>query len=281
MGAYDMIQDFTVENSVFSPDDGTKAILHINGNIYEWDGKNNQGDNVENGVYYIKVEVTDKYGFVHIETRDVTVLTNGLTTELRVFNSAGEVVKVIPVDGITDYGSDSLSVTPAPPSAFSPGDGSGGSGSQNFAEITYMGTAVQWDGTNENGTMVGNGVYVIQLVGIDSKGSKTIAQTDITVLHNGYEVVNNVKVIPNPANAMSDKVVIIRYNIMKNATVRVKVYNIAGELVKRMDDYNGIGEVSWQIDETVASGVYAAVIYARTDKGMSKTVVQKLVILRR
>jgi flagellar hook assembly protein FlgD len=279
-GAYGVIEDFTVENSVFSPDDGGKALINVGGTIFEWDGKNNQGATVQNGVYYIKVETKDNFGATHMAIRSVTVLTNGLTAELRVFNSAGEIVKVLPVNGITDFGSNDITVSPG---VFSPGDPSGPGGTLSTADITYMGTTIKWDGTNENGTIVGNGAYTIQLVGIDSNGAKTIASTDITVLHSGFNVISNVKIIPNPVDASKSGVVTIKYDVMKNTDVQIKIYNIAAELVRKLRDNTGAGQIQMDIDgggaDRLASGIYVMVIYARTDTGMTKTMIVKLSIV--
>jgi hypothetical protein len=277
-GAYSLISDFTIDKTVFSPDDGGQAIIDVDGYLYAWDGMNNQGAAVENGLYYVKVETTDEMGFTHMQIKEVTVLTNGLTSEIRIFNSSGEIVKVIPFDSLTSYGSKDLVINPSQPKVFSPGENTGTGGAMNSAEITYMGQTVTWDGTNENGTIVNNGVYLVQLVGIDGTGSKTVAQTDITVLHNGYEVVNNVKIVPNPVNPTQTGEVIIRYDAMSGADVTVKVYNVAGELIHTMRDYASAGEVRWALTNKVSAGIYVLVIYARTDSGMTKTLIEKLAI---
>jgi flagellar hook assembly protein FlgD len=66
--------------------------------------------------------------------------------------------------------------------------------------------------------------------------------------------------------------------MMSGTKVTVKVYNVAGELVKTLEDYNQAGEVKWDLQSKVSSGVYVAVIYARTDTGMTKTIIRKLAI---
>ena len=279
-GAYGVIEDFTVQNSVFSPDDGGKAIIDVGGTAFTWDGKNSQGVTVQNGVYYIKVETKDNYGAIHMAIQDVTVLTNGLKTELRIFNSAGEIVKVLPVSGITTFGSNNISVSP---NVFSPGDHSGPGGTTSTAVITYMGTTINWDGTNENGTVVNNGVYTIQLVGIDSNGTKTVASTEITVLHGGYAVINNIKILPNPVDTSKYNTVTIKYDVMPNTDVYIKVYDIAAELVREYHDNNSTGQIQVNIagggDDRLASGVYVMVIYAKTGSGLTKTMTAKLSIL--
>jgi len=278
-GAYDIINDFTVENTTFSPDDGGTAIITVGGYVYEWDGMNNQGAPVQNGVYYIKVEIKDEYGYSHIVVKDVTVLTNNIIAELRIYNSAGEIIKVIPVNGLAEAGSNELKINPESPQAFSPGDPE-----NRYAYITYNGNTYQWDGTNELGRIVNNGLYTIKMVVKDEKAYMSVAEAQIMVLHNGYEVVNNVKIIPNPFNPLAGNMIKIRYNAMATAKVTVKIYNIAGELVKQLAGGNGDAEIIWYMDESrgrVSAGVYVLVIYAETQEGMYGRVIEKLTVIYR
>jgi len=276
-GAYGLVKEFSVDKTVISTDDGSVAVINVDGYIYEWDGRSDQGTPVQNGVYYVKAETTDNMGLTHAAVREVTVLTNGLTAELRVYNSAGEIVKIIPVYGLASFGSDILTLDPAAPAVFVPGQPQPSTG-QAGLRIDYMGQVFVWDGTSEQGVIVANGVYSVQLVGIDASGVKTIASSEITVMNAAYEVISGIKVIPNPVNPLVENIITIRYNLMPGAKVTVKAYNIAGELVKGMEDYAGIGQVKWQLDAKVAPGIYILVINAGTDSGMRKTMVEKLAI---
>ena len=145
-----------------------------------------------------------------------------------------------------------------------------------------MDKEASWDGTNENGTIVNNGVYYIQLLVIDENGYKTVAQTQITVMHAGYDVIGNVRIEPNPFRYKTNNVLTIKYKINNNTKVSIKVYNIAGELVKTLHDYNNAGEIKWEIKDSgnkIASGIYIMVIYAKTDKGQTETVILKFAII--
>src|SRR6056297_2189832 len=107
--------------------------------------------------------------------------------------------------------------------------------------------------------------------------------TETTVLHGEYEIINNVKVIPNPVDVSENNVIRFRYNTVAGTYVRVKVYNLAGELIKVLESYNGMGEVEWDVnkgEEPVSAGLYVTVIYARTDTGMEKRLIRKFVIMR-
>ncbi|MFP4465979.1 MAG: hypothetical protein ACLFP1_02905, partial [Candidatus Goldiibacteriota bacterium] len=277
-GIWNFIKDFEVENPVFSPDDGGKAVFNIDGAVYEWDGKNTQGGDAENGKYYIHAEVKDKYGFVHSVIKEVMLLTNNVSTTVNIYNSAGELVKTIPVDTIGATGSDDMEIIPSAPDAFSPGEGD-----RQYAEIHYMGEVVTWDGTNNSGMIVSNGVYMIELVNIDENGVKTVKTGDITVLHNGYEIFGNVRVLPNPVDLKQSRDVVFRFNAMENTEIYVKIYNMAGELITNIEALNGENEIRWRVlsdERKIASGLYIAVMFGVTDTGMQKREIIKFTIMR-
>ena len=83
---------------------------------------------------------------------------------------------------------------------------------------------------------------------------------------------------PNP---VYDKATNIRYYLSKSATVRIKIYNMAGELV---DDFSGPGianldnEVQWDVSK-VQSGVYFAQIRASAG-GEEKTAIIKIAVVK-
>ncbi len=83
---------------------------------------------------------------------------------------------------------------------------------------------------------------------------------------------------PNP---VYDKITNIRYYLSKPATVAIKIYNMAGELV---DQFSGPGvgnidnEVQWNVSK-VQSGVYFAQIRANAS-GEQKSVVVKIAVIK-
>jgi flagellar hook assembly protein FlgD len=278
-GTYNMFKDFTVENPVFSPDDGGTVRLNIEGMIVEWDGKNEQEKSVENGVYYIHVECKDEYGFVHSVTKDVTVLTNSVKMQVRIYSSAGEIVKIIPVDMTYTATDDIIKIVPEPPQAFVPGDNN----QVNYVQIIYNGQTILWDGTNDFGTIVGNGVYTVQIVNVNTKGYKIVAASNLTVLHNGYEILSNIRIIPNPIDLAQYRILTIRYDAMAGTRIKAKLYNIAGELIKTLEPAAGALEIRWNImefDKPLPAGVYVVVIEARSNNGMTKNAVEKFTMIR-
>lgn len=275
-GSYSVPDNFTINNSTFSPDDGGKAQIIVDQTTTYWDGTNDQNLAVQNGIYYVKVDVVDKYGINHTLVQAVTVLTNSISAEFRIYNSAGEVVKNIPVT-LASTGS---SVLTAGAKVFAPGKSS--SGALNTVEFTYMGQEIKWDGTNDPGQIVDNGVYTAAIVTTDKNAYTTVATAEITVLHDAYELLNNLRIIPNPVNNANNTVLHIKYDAVSGAKITAKIYNMAGELVKVLQDNTNAGEVVWDlsVDRKIAGGLYVAVISAGTDSGMRKTIIGKFVILR-
>lgn len=274
-GSYSIPENFTLSNTVFSPDDGSYVQISVDQTVVIWNGTNQQNARVENGLYFIKVEIVDSYGYSHTMIQQVTVLTNSGKKEFLVYNSAGEIVKRIPVNYLIETGSTVLNVNSG---VFSPGNG----GVKNYAEFTYMGQSIKWDGTNDKGDIVGNGVYRAVVATVDNNAYNAIAETNLTVLHDAYEVLTNIRVLPNPINDASHTVMKIRYDVVNGTVINAKIYNLAGELVKVMNDYSNAGEVQWDLsaERQIAHGLYVAVIYARTQSGMSKTAIIKFTIMR-
>ena len=275
-GAYGIPDNFIINNSTFSPDDGGKAQIIVDQTIVYWDGTSDQNATVQNGIYYVKIEVLDKYGISHTLVQPVTVLTNSISAEFRIYNSAGEVVKTIPVK-LASTGS---SVLTAGSQVFSPGTGNGGA--LNTLDFTYMGQTIKWDGTNDENQIVGNGVYTASLVTTDKTGYTAVASTSITVLHDAYELIGNMRIIPNPVNNANNTIMHIKYDAVSGAKITGKIYNMAGELVRSLQDNTNAGELVWDLssDRQIAGGLYVAVIYCETDTGLRKTLIGKFVILR-
>jgi flagellar hook assembly protein FlgD len=278
-GAYSIPDTFTLDKTTFSPDDGGKLHISVDQTSATWDGTNQQNVAVGNGTYYIKVSIVDTYGFSHTIVKEVTLLTNDISAKLEIYNSAGEVVKRIDIEGLTTTGSTKLDVTPSGNQAFSPGDGDS---SNSNAVFTYMGKNITWDGTNDGGMIVGNGVYRAVVVRTDANGYTTVAEAYITVLHNAFEVIANVKIIPNPINVNKTGILTIKYDAMSGAKITVKIYDLAGELVRELHDYDNASMVTWDVrdDTHTAHGLYVAVIYGETKNGMSKAVIAKFTIIK-
>src|SRR5439155_989511 len=93
-----------------------------------------------------------------------------------------------------------------------------------------------------DGLIVRNGVYIVQVTSVDPNGDRTISTADVTVSHASLGLVANVQAVPNPASAAllsvpgSQARIWVAYNVVSQpAGLRVKIYNVAGEVVRMFE----------------------------------------------
>jgi uncharacterized repeat protein (TIGR01451 family) len=90
----EQVRDFNIaENPVISKLDDVVYVMHNGVEIATWDGTNVRGEPVINGKYHLKIDNVDAYGVVHSVSKEVTVSRSIALVEVKVFNSAGEVVR--------------------------------------------------------------------------------------------------------------------------------------------------------------------------------------------
>ena len=65
------------------------------GTIFTWKAINDQSQLIDQGVYYIKVEYKDPYGYTGTYIKDITVVRLEEYVELNIYNNAGELVRTI------------------------------------------------------------------------------------------------------------------------------------------------------------------------------------------
>ncbi len=262
------------QTGVVSPGSGTAVTIRIPGiqtpdqqkgtySDFTWDGTNSAGQNVVNGVYYIKETTTDPYGHTNVITKQITAIGTNHYVQVNIFNSAGELVQTItaPYNG---NGQVSLDV-------------SNTNGNKNYVlpvgkgappiTISYTSTAapLSWDGKNSQGNYVQNGVYEVQLVVKTGQGSTVITSKSITILNEGNtDVLGTVKSLPNPYSGDTTTPLIFTWQPSAGGTIKIKIYNIAGELVRTLAGDLGAASINWDLKgvggEKVSSGTYICVV---------------------
>jgi len=217
-----------------------------------WDGTNTSGSAVGNGTYYVKVDSVDAYGTTTSVTKQLTVNRAVSKVELVVYNQAGEVVRHLAATWsgpIADVTQAKLTA-----SVISPTNGP----SEGVTATSVMsGSAVLgvWDGRNDNGDIVNNGQYYIEVKVDDGKGAHSTLELVVSVLSDrsgGKTMVvkPNVLTRDNPVGAIDGGVL--------GGTVNVKVYSLTGSLVGNLTGVVGAGTVSLD-SRPYASGVYILV----------------------
>jgi len=156
--------------------------------------------------------------------------------------------------------------------------------------------------TPTSGQIVNNGVYLIQVTSVDRLGETIVVTGMLTVSHGKLEMIVAPKAIPNPASRWDltnnpNARIWVAYQVgMQPAALKVKIYNVAGELIREVDakeqtwpsDPLGVqgaccqGTFAWDgrnKDGTVcAPGIYAVVIEASDASGNRQREIVKIAI---
>lgn len=261
---------------IFLPGVNTPTSTGPAGKVFHWDARNDQGQFVRNGKYYVKVEMKDYYGHVNVVTKEILTVAEDVFLEMRIYNRAGEIVKVIrdtsttatavSVDAIPDV----IAFTIASPTAY----------------FTYAhGMNMMWDGRNERGVLVSNGTYELQFV-LNRGGGEELqaAKTIIILTEERGEFLRNIVVSPNPYNGEIQPFIEFSWHgSTGTGTLEVSIYNIKGELVRKLRTRIEQGFVRWDVNTqdggSAAAGVYVVKVSAVNAEGRVQIETVKMAIL--
>jgi len=245
---------------------------------FEWAGINDNGQSIGQGIYYAKIAVQDPYGHVETRVKEIHLVEQESYVRVTVYNAAGEVVNVIkrenPPTTIINMGAQNVFVV----------------GENQDVKFVYGagGEFVEWDGKNLEGSLVSNGVYQLQVDVVTKAGYTVGGSKAITIINlESDEILGSVKAYPNP-------VVIDKYNYGYPVTVswtglypgkvKVRIYNMAGEIVKKLESGMQAGSVVWDLTteagEKASSGFYVAVITGMRDTGEFEFKKIKLAVIK-
>ena len=275
------INDVSIMNTllgldVFLPGVNTPTSAGPDGKVFHWDAKNDQGQFVRNGKYYVKVEMKDFYGHINVVTKEIMTVTEDVYLEMRIYNRAGEIVKVIrdtspaTTTVSTDDIPDVVAFTVASPVAY----------------FSYAhGMSMMWDGRNERGVLVTNGTYEIQFALNRGGGEELQATKTIIILtEERGEFLKDVVIKPNPYSGEVQS--FIEFNWQGSTgtgMLEVSIYNIKGELVRKIKSRIEQGFVRWDVNTgdggSAAAGVYVVKVYAVNEDGRAQIKTVKMAIL--
>jgi len=250
------------------------------GTIFTWKAINDQSQLIDQGVYYIKVETLDPYGHTSTFIKDITVVRLEEYIELNIYNNAGEIVRTIrqKKTGLTPSVKLDLLDTIYL------------SKTQNNILIQYgpgVGENIIWDGMNQGGELVTNGIYEIQVVLKTKEGTMLEASKTVVILREDKLYFDTVKAFPNPATTALDKFPYITFGWTlqgaETGIITIKIYNIAGEIVKHMTGDLAAGSLQWDMKtdngKYVARGIYICVIEGKNTEGYRDMRILKVGIL--
>lgn len=266
--------------NIYIPGVETPLTLGNGGTNFVWDITNNQSQFVNPGKYYIKVEETDEFGHVNVVIKDILVVRVEQYIELKVYNSAGELVRTI---------RDTASAVPELADLSSMGDIVIIENNGTPVNVKYgsnPGDFVQWDGKNEDGQVVAAGNYELQLSVKSEQGSITHTSKSVVVLREDKTYLDTFEIWPNPYTEDAGSNPIIFNWSCKTAgetgEVYIRVYNVAGELVKQIKTKLETATAAWDLKaglEHVSRGIYVAVISSVNEQGYRDMKVQKLAVV--
>jgi flagellar hook assembly protein FlgD len=279
-----------VQGSVFDPSDGKLKLSMEGAQItggsstpFEadlfWDGTNDGGQQIGQGQYFLKFTVTNQYGQVETTIEEVTVLTAQQYVKLKIYNSAGEVVRTIETPYIPGTVIGNLGVD----DVVAVGKG------YNSVQVEYApGQIITWDGNNQSGTTVDSGIYVMKVEIATADGYKVMATKSVTVLNAGKAgVISGEKIYPNPvviSGGATGKAT-IQWTPSGPGRVTVYIYNMASELIRKMETDLLSSALDWDLTTTsgkpVSNGVYVIVLQAKRDTGETEIKIMKLIIIKK
>jgi len=249
-----------------------------------WDGTNDAGQDVENGVYYIKETTTDTFGHTEVITKPVTAINSSQYAEINIYNSAGEIVDTIigPYDGssalslnlINSSGNSNNSTYPV------------GQGVLTMMINYTASNSLPWYGTDSQNNYVSSGVYEVQLVVKTNQGLKVVSSKTVTLLALGPQggLMDGLKAYPNPYAGTSPAQITIAWTSGTSGAVRIKIYNIAGELVRILTGDLNTGYINWDLRATggqkASNGTYICVVEGTDSNQDQKTKIIKVSVIQ-
>lgn len=256
----------------------TDTILNVPYVDFSWDGKNANSQDVSQGVYYIKVMVTDNYGHMNTIVKEVQLLRTEEFVRVSIYNTSGEVVRRI-----------EQGVVPGTQLSLETEDVFYINSGNNSTTIKLGGAGtMQWDGKNSLGSLVASGIYEVRVEVKDNTGYTVSSSRTITVLNEiSGALLSDVKAYPNPSvlDDYSAAVMRLEWQSAAIGKITIRIYNVAGELVDRITGRIENLGADWDMQsasgQRLAAGFYPAVITAESQQGVTERLAVKLVIIRK
>jgi flagellar hook assembly protein FlgD len=234
---------------------------------FVWDGTSSSGQTVASGTYLVQATVNDAFGHVTTYTTTATVVRVDLDVKVEIYNSAGELVKHFEAPAST-AGASGVSLNQTTVS------------SGSTLSINYGGGSLPWDTTNDSGSAVASGQYLVKVTRVTGKGEVQVFTQSVTVLNGPTSLLDGAACLPNPA-AASDAflTILLPSGTLSTTEVHAVVFNLAGEKVASLSN-QGKASIRWDFGPSLSPGVYVIHLSARDAKGNRAVRTLKAAILR-
>lgn len=247
-----------------------------------WNGDNDNGQIIDNGTYYFKLDVVDSFGKTTALVKTVQVLGNIGGNSLAIFNSAGELVRNVQLNSLPSRLVDFDVQAQA-------GAGDGGDGSVvGGLKLSLMdGSGVAhpwtWDGLNDLGAPVASGTYTIRLVHNELGEGVTVKTQSVTLLQSPslslQACLASAVIGPNPALLNgSGPAPALYWKPRAGLEGLARVYDLAGELVAQNLD-PGTGRLDLPL-KNLAGGVYVVQFSLLDGRAILGQRILKMVLVR-
>ncbi|MBL0385939.1 S8 family serine peptidase [Tumebacillus sp. ITR2] len=236
--AYTLSEESTVDIKIYDAS-GTlvrtlqNAKLPSGAKTVAWNGKNDAGTLVADGIYTYKINATDSFNNQAAEVTG-TITTDKTTPSLTLTTSA---VKFGP-------GSETLSLnyTLSEKSKVTTTVTNSAGAVVRTLENAILkdggSYSVPWDGKNASGVLVPDGVYTVKVTATDLVGWVSNPVSATVTTETGAAKVTNLKATPNPFKVTGTTLATFTYTLSEDATVSLKVTDSNSNAIKTL--VNGV-----------------------------------------
>ena len=274
------IGTFQLSSALLTNQDSSTAVSILGAAIVSWDGTTQNGTPVTNGQYFIKIQSTDPYGAVTSVTQTVGVNRSLATLSVAVYNEAGEVVKNLFSQTVVSGGTNTIQSLQLSSTVIQPGPGTQSNPAVTAIQVAAAGGGVTlaWDGTNNQGTVVSNGQYYVEVHLVDGQGGENQTITrQVAVLNGGRGTTPGPLVVEPNVLSTGQSAAVFTLNTAQGFTLKVRVYDVAGELVGSALGPAEADRVVWNAGGA-ASGLYIAVVDVEGPNGHAGSKTAKLLV---
>ena len=217
-----------------------------------WDGRNSSGQLVDAGIYTAAASFTDSFGSVTLMSSPVSLLRTADNLALTVFNAGGEIVRHLWQQ--TDAGQVSFDLAPALLLL-------GASVSPTVQVKVQNGPTLAWDGRNDQGRLVADGQYLLQLAHGQPAAPTVVCVRAVQVLSvKGGDWLEAVQAAPNPLAV--GETLRLQWTFLPAGSLVAQVYSIEGGLVFTAERELAAGSGDWRMNlPRLSPGLYGLVLH--------------------
>ncbi len=120
-----------------------------------------------------------------------------------------------------------------------------------------------------------------------AEGYAVFASKEITVINEGdKDILGNISVYPNPfiTGKAAQMKVTFAWSEKTDGVVKIRVYNMAGEVIKSLSARINDGKIDWNLKTSggadVAPGYYPCLIEAVKDTGIRERKIVKVAVIK-